>query len=175
MFYAPDFKESGTLAESAALDFRQYFQVTRRSNFAFRAFGAIADGNRPSPFYFGGLDTVRGIDFRSLSGDRGFYANLEYRFPLIDLVATPVLAFQGIRGVFFVDMGGAWFEDFESFNLYNEDTKQFEDGVASYGWGFSTRFYGLDFNWDFAKLYKPPVELEDNSGFRTEFWVGTRF
>jgi Tol biopolymer transport system component len=174
LFYAPDIDDGGSLIESATLDFRQYFQVTQRSNFAFRVFGGASEGNAPSPFYFGGLDTVRGVDFRSLSGDRGFYANLEFRFPLIDLVATPVVAFQGVRGVIFFDVGGAWFNDFEKFDFYNEDTKRLEDGVASYGWGLTTRFYGLDFNWDFVKLYKPPVGLEDD-GFRTEFWIGTRF
>ena len=174
--YAPDLDESGTLFESGTLDFRQYFPVTQRSNLAFRAFAGAAKGNRPSPFYFGGLDTVRGIDFRSLVGDRAFYANFEYRFPLIDLVATPVLAFQGIRGVFFFDVGGAWFNEFETFDFYDSDTKRFKDGIASYGWGVTARIYGLDFNWDFAKLYKPPARLVDRTGgFRTEFWIGTRF
>lgn len=174
LLYAPDIEEGGTLVESGTLDFRQYFQVTQRSNLAFRAFAGAADGNRPSPFYFGGLDTLRGVNFRSLVGDRAFYANLEYRFPLIDVIATPIGAFGGVRGVLFFDVGGAWFNDFESFDFYDEDSKRLRDGVASYGWGLTTRLYGLDFNWDFAKLYKPPVGLEDE-GFRTEFWIGTRF
>lgn len=172
--YAPDLKESGTLFETASLDFRQYFHVTTRSNFALRAFAGAAAGNRPSPFYFGGLDTVRGVNFRSLSGDRAFFANFEFRFPLIDLLATPLLAFQGIRGVVFFDVGGAWFNDFETFDLYDSDTKRFKDGVASYGWGITARFLGLDLNWDLAKLYRPPVGVK-STGFRTEFWIGTRF
>jgi Tol biopolymer transport system component len=172
--YAPDLDESGTLFESASLDFRQYFQVTTRSNLAFRAFAGAAKGNHPSPFYFGGLDTVRGVNFRSLSGDRAFFANFEYRFPLLDLVATPLVAFQGVRGVLFFDVGGAWFNDFEHFDFYDSDTKRFKDGIASYGWGVTTRFLGLDLNWDFAKLYRPPLAVRDK-GFRTEFWVGYRF
>ncbi len=174
LFYAPDIDNGGSVVESASLDFRQYFQVTQRSNFAFRVFGGASEGNAANPFYFGGLDTVRGVDFRSLSGDRAFYANLEFRFPLIDLVATPLVAFQGVRGVVFFDFGGAWYDDFEDFDLYDQDAKRFKDGVASYGWGVTANIYGLDINWDFAKLYKPPVELEDG-GFRTEFWIGTRF
>ncbi|HEX9941576.1 MAG TPA: hypothetical protein VGG03_06155 [Thermoanaerobaculia bacterium] len=172
--YAPDLDQSGTLFENASLDLRQYLAVTTRSNLAFRVFAGAAEGNRPSPFYFGGLDTVRGVNFRSLIGDRAFFANLEYRFPLIDLVATPILAFQGIRGVLFFDVGGAWFNDFETFDLYDSDTKRFNDGIASYGWGVTARLYGLDFNWDFAKLYKPPLGIKEE-GFRTEFWIGTRF
>ncbi len=172
--YAPDLDESGALFQSATLEARQYIQVTDRSNFAFRVFGGAAEGNSPNPFYFGGLDTVRGVNFRSLSGDRAFFANAEFRFPLIDVIATPVIAFQGVRGVLFFDVGGAWFNDFEDFDLYDSDAKRFKDGLASYGWGVTTRIFGLDFNWDFAKLYKPPVELEDE-GFKTEFWIGYRF
>ena len=66
--------------------------MTRRSNLALRAFAGISDGNQPSPFVFGGLDTVRGFDFRSLVGDRAFFANIECRFPLVDILATPYRA-----------------------------------------------------------------------------------
>jgi WD40 repeat protein len=173
--HAFDLDESGTLFDSASLDFRQYISVTSRSNFALRAFAGASDGNQPSTYYFGGLDTVRGVNFRSLSGDRGFFANVEYRFPLIDLLATPVLAFQGVRGVIFFDIGGAWFDEFEDFDLYDSDAKRFKDGIASYGWGVTVRFLGLDLNWDLAKLYKPPLALGDKGGLRTEFWIGTRF
>jgi len=173
--YAPDLEESGTLFETGTLDFRQYIPLTQRSNIAFRAFAAAAEGNRPSPFYFGGLDTVRGVDFRSLSGDRAFFGNLELRFPLLDVVATPILLFRSVRGVLFVDVGGAWFSDFETFDFYDSDAKRFKDGVASYGWGITTNFLGFDLNWDFAKLYKPPVAAGDKTGFVTEFWIGTRF
>jgi Tol biopolymer transport system component len=173
--YAPDLEESGTLFETGTLDFRQYIPLTQRSNIAFRAFAAAAEGNRPSPFYFGGIDTVRGVDFRSLSGDRAFFGNLELRFPLLDVVATPILLFRSVRGVLFVDVGGAWFSDFETFDFYDSDAKRFKDGVASYGWGITTNFLGFDLNWDFAKLYKPPVAAGDKTGFVTEFWIGTRF
>jgi Tol biopolymer transport system component len=172
--YAPDLDESGTLFQSASIDFRQYVQVTTRSNFAFRAFAGASEGNQANTFFFGGLDTLRGVHFRSVNGDRGFFANLEYRFPLVDLLATPVIAFQGIRGIVFADVGGAWFNDFEHFDFYNSDTKRLQDGVASYGWGLTARFLGLDLNWDFARLYKPPLGIS-GKGFKTEFWIGTRF
>ena len=128
------------------LDFRQYIPVTQRSNIAFRAYAGQSTGNQPTPYYIGGLDTLRGIDFRSFSGDRAFFSNLEYRFPLLDVVATPILAFRGIRGVVFFDIGGAWYHDFQSFQFYNSDTKRLQDAIASYGWGFTVRFLGLDLN-----------------------------
>jgi outer membrane protein assembly factor BamA len=117
------------------------------------------------------MDTVRGLGFRTLTGDRAFFANAEYRFPLVDLVATPVLAFQGIRGVVFLDVGGAWYEDFQSFDFYNSDTKRLEDGIAAYGWGVTVKFLGFDLNWDFAQRW----DLKDKLDKRTSFWIGTRF
>jgi outer membrane protein assembly factor BamA len=170
--YAPDLRQSGTLFTSVDLDFRQYIPVTRRSNLALRVFAGESTGNRPSPFYIGGLDTLRGIDFRSFSGDRAFFSNLEFRFPLLDVLATPFLAFRGIRGVLFFDVGGAWYHNLQPFRFYNSDTKRLQDAIAAYGWGFTAQFLGLDFNWDFAKRYD---FKQSSGGFLTSFWIGTRF
>ena len=170
--YAPDLEESGTLFWSSDLDFRQYIQVTQRSNLALRGFFGYAEGNQPNPYYFGGLDTLRGTDFRDLSGDRAFFANIEYRFPLIDVVATPIVVFQGVRGVLFFDVGGAWYDGFEDFDFYDSEEGRLEDAIAAYGWGVTIRLFGLDLNWDMAKRYDFDTS-ED--GFRTSFWIGTRF
>jgi WD40 repeat protein len=161
----------GTKFTSYDGEIRQYVQVTQRSNLAFRAFAGMSNGSQPTPYYFGGLDTVRGIPFRSLVGDRAFFTNLEYRFPLIDVIATPLIAFQGIRGVIFLDVGGAWYKNFQSFRFYNGDTKRLQDAVASFGWGVTARILGLDFNWDIARRW----DLKQSGSFQTEFWIGTRF
>ncbi|HSS50253.1 MAG TPA: BamA/TamA family outer membrane protein, partial [Thermoanaerobaculia bacterium] len=169
--YAFDTQQSGTKYTSADIELRQYLHVTQRSNFAFRLFAGETNGNAPPPYYFGGLDTLRGVNFRSLVGDRAFFANLEYRFPLIDLLATPVLAFQGIRGVVFLDVGGAYYHNIETFRFYNSDTGRLQNAVAAYGWGLTARILGLDFNWDFAR----PYDLKHSGGFTTDFWIGYRF
>jgi outer membrane protein assembly factor BamA len=169
--YAPDLHQSGTLFTSVDLDFRQYIPLTRRSNIAFRLYGGESTGNRPSPYYIGGIDTLRGIDFQSLAGDRAFFSNLELRFPLLDVVATPILAFRGIRGVIFLDVGGAWFHTIDTFRFYNSDTKRLQNAIAAYGWGFTFNFLGLDLNWDFARRW----DLKQSSSFQTSFWIGTRF
>lgn len=171
--YAPDLDDSGTLTRSYTLDVRQYASLTRRVNFAMRAVGVQSSGNRPSLFYFGGLDTVRGFDFRSLVGNRGFYANLELRFPLIDLLATPVFAFQGIRGFVFLDVGGAWFHPDQEFDFWDSENDRLEDAVSSYGFGVTTRLWGLDLNWSFAKRWNFDETLSD--GLETSFWIGPRF
>jgi Tol biopolymer transport system component len=160
-----------TLFSSVDIDVRQYIPVSQRSNIALRGFAGYSEGNQPNPYYFGGMDTVRGVNFRDLVGDRAFFANVEYRFPLIDVVATPFLVFQGIRGVVFFDIGGAWYNDFQDFKFYNSDEGRLQDAVASYGWGVTVRFLGLDLNWDFARLW----DFKEGGEFATSFWIGTRF
>jgi Tol biopolymer transport system component len=156
-----------------SLDFRQYVPLTRRSQLAMRVFAAESGGSAPTPVYFGGLDTVRGFDLYSIVGDRGFFTNIELRFPLIDVLATPFLGFQGIRGSLFLDVGGAWYDSFgQGFRLWNGDENRLQDAVSTYGYGITVRFLGLDLNWDVAKQW----DFKDSlSGFRTAFWIGTRF
>jgi dipeptidyl aminopeptidase/acylaminoacyl peptidase len=177
--YAPDLEESGTLTANVDLDARQHFQFTERSGLALRLFAGLAEGNVPSPYYIGGFNTLRGYDFRTLVGDRAFFANLEYRFPLVDILATPVIGFRGIRGRIFLDVGGAWWDyagqEFE-FCDAKEDTvvgfDQLANSCASYGWGFTVRFGGIDLNWDFAQQW----DFSDSiGGFKTSFWIGTGF
>ncbi|MEZ5314023.1 MAG: hypothetical protein R2862_10455 [Thermoanaerobaculia bacterium] len=172
--YAPDLDTSGDLYTRIDLDFRQYFEVSQRSSFAFRLFGGYSDGNLNYPYYFGGLDDVRGVPFRSIVGDRAFFANFEYRFPLFDQIATPILSFRGIRGRVFLDIGGAWYERFgQDFEFWDSDTNTLADAISSYGWGVTINFGGLALNWDFAKLWDFKHGL--GGGFSTQFWVGSRF
>ena len=181
--YAPDLEDSGTLTSSAFLEARQYIPLTRRINIAMRAFGGYSTGNFPDIFYFGGIDTVRGFEFREFVGDNVFYTNLELRFPLIDAVFLPFAAFQGVRGRIFLDLGGGWLEyageefdfwDSENNSLAPSDpVRGLRGPVSSYGWGFTINFAGLDLNWDFAKIWNFEESLSD--GFETSFWVGSRF
>ena len=67
---------------------------------------ASRGARRPTVFYFGGLDTLRGYDYRSIIGNNVFYVNTEFRFPLVDVLATPILQFGGVRGRIFLDVGG---------------------------------------------------------------------
>lgn len=169
--YGPSVSGGGTLYSTVSVDARQYIPVTLRSNLAVRVFGGVSDGKRPTPFYFGGIDTIRGVDFRSLVGDRAFFANVEYRFPLIDVLATPVLGFRGIRGNIFFDVGGAWFHKFQKFTFYDSKNGRLKDAIAAYGWGVTFNFFGLELNWDFAR----PWDFKQSQKIRTDFWVGYRF
>lgn len=183
--YAPDLDESGTLETSFTIDARKYIPITRRSNFAFRLFYGERDGNFATPFFIGGLDTIRGFDFRDFAGTRSWYANIEFRFPLIDQLAFPILRFEGIRGVFFLDIGGAEFPDpvdvgvpfgvppvETNFDCYDSDNDRLGGCVASFGYGVTIRFLGVSLNFDFAKRWDLESSLSD---FESAFWIGARF
>ena len=92
------------------LDFRAYKQVTRRSVLAFRIAGLFGNGTLQNSYSMGGMNQLRGYDFRIFNGSSIAWSNLEYRFPLIDEMRFPVLALQNIRGFFFVDVGTAWYD-----------------------------------------------------------------
>jgi Tol biopolymer transport system component len=172
--WAPSIDGGGTRSQAVDIDARQYIPVTLRSNIALRVFAGAVDGEAAFPIFFGGLDTLRSTNWAEMVGDRAFFANVEYRFPLIDYIATPVLAFQGVRGVLFFDVGGAWYDELEKlgfYDFYDEDESRLVDGIAAYGYGITVRFLGLDLNWDLAQRW----DFKDQLDTRTSFWIGTRF
>jgi hypothetical protein len=165
--YAHDLDEGGALSNDYNLDFRQYLQLTSRTLIATRLFAGYSDGNRPNFYYFGGLNTLRGYDFRTLVGTRAAFANVELRFPLIDVIATPAIVLTDIRGSLFFDVGGAYFphQNFE----FMRDGK-LADAKGSVGYGVALRFWGLELHWDFARR----IHTDDDK-FRTQFWIGQTF
>jgi hypothetical protein len=168
--YGYDMDAGGTLSQDTVLDFRQYLQITSRSLLAFRVFGASSSGSFPNFYYFGGMDTLRGYDFRSIVGNRAFYTNLELRFPLIDYLVTPGITLSQIRGSIFVDVGGAYFQG-DDFTFM--DDGKLVDGKASFGYGVSVNLFGLDLNWNFAR--RTDLDEIGEGGFETSFWIGQTF
>jgi len=63
-----------------------------------------------------------------------------------------------------------WFPEVTDFDLYSDGRLQ--DAVASYGFGMTVNLFGLDLNWDFAKL----TDLNHSgTSYETFFWIGRRF
>ncbi len=169
-----DAKEGGSLSRELHLDARQYLPVSRRNELAFRLFLAAADGNRPSLFYFGGVDTLRGFDYRSVVGNQVGYFNAEWRFPLIDHLVLPWLHLRDLRGRFFLDVAAARVDvpGFTQPFRFIKDGR-LEDGLSSYGFGFSVELFGLPVHWDFAKRWDFKRSLD--RGYNTSFWIGFRY
>jgi len=167
--YEADIKHGGTLSNDYVVDVRQYLQMSSRSLLAARLFGGLSEGNAPNFYYFGGLNTLRGYDFRSFVGDRAFFGNFEVRFPLVDVIATPLFALQQVRGELFFDVGGAFFKG-DKFHF--NDGRQLQDGRGAVGWGLSFNVFGLELHWDFARR----TDLRTvESKTRTSFWIGETF
>ena len=176
--YTPSFQTGeSTLAFDKFAEARLYVPLSRRVLFAFRAFLGASSGAAPTVFSFGGLDTLRGYDYATVIGNNVFYVNSEFRFPLIDVLATPILAFQGVRGRIFLDVGGGWLND-QSFVFWTDgqlnglSNPGVPGGLASFGGGFSVYFLGLPWNVDFAKKWDFKNTLSD---WQTTFYVGTTF
>ncbi|HTS01297.1 MAG TPA: hypothetical protein VMN04_02155 [Thermoanaerobaculia bacterium] len=176
--YSPSFQPGETtLTWDTYGEGRIYFPLSRRVLFAFRAFVGFSRGAAPTVFSFGGLDTLRGYDYATVIGNNVFYVNSEFRFPLIDLLATPILAFQGVRGRIFLDIGGGWlngqqFVFWTDGQLNGLTNPGAPGGLASFGTGFSVYFLGLPWNVDFAKRWDFKHTLSD---WQATFYVGTTF
>ena len=167
--FAPNVHGGGTLSRDFSIDARQYLQISQRTLLAARLFLGNSSGKLPNFYYFGGLNTVRGYEFQSIVGSQAGFANLEFRFPLIDVLAMPWLRLDGVRGNLFFDIGGAKFQG-QPYRFI--DHGRLVNGVASVGYGFSFNFWGLELHWDFAKR----TDLKNSYGKnRTEFWVGETF
>jgi hemolysin activation/secretion protein len=167
--YSPDMEDGGTLSSEVSADWREYVQLSSRTLLATRFYGSWAGGNAPSFSYFGGLNTLRGHDFRTIIGQHAGFANVELRFPLIDVLATPLLVLQQVRGALFFDIGAAHF-DGQPFR-FMEDGK-LRDGKAAVGLGISFNLLGLQLNFDFARRFNlSAVEHE----LRSSFWIGQQF
>ena len=176
--YAPfldaEADESSTLFFTAELDWREYIPLSKKVNIAFRGYGYTSSGDFPTPTYFGGLDTLRGVRFRSIVGDVGFFTNLELRFPIIDLISLGSFQIQGLRGHLFLDLGGAKFDELQpNWSCFESGETRLDDCISVYGFGIAVNLFGLPFNWDFSKQWDFKEDLQDS--FETSFWIGYKF
>ena len=67
---------------------------------------------------------MRGYDYLQFVGQNVAFANAELRFPLIEAALTPIGVIGGIRGVFFANIGGGWFDN-QDFRFFANDTERF--------------------------------------------------
>lgn len=92
-------------------DIRKYFRIAGSAVLAFRARGFKSWGKTPDFMYFGGNSELRGYEYLEFAGQTAFFGNAEFRFPLIEAMATPIGVLGGVRGVAFFNIGGGWFEN----------------------------------------------------------------
>ena len=169
-------------------DLRKYLRLGGTSALlALRARGFYSTGDNPDYFYFGGNMELRGYPYYGFAGNQGFFANAEFRTPLIHLAATPIGILGPLRGTAYVGIGGARFKGQEykfstsepGYSYVNDPVFgesvtgwRLQDGRASWGFGLQLFFLGypLHFDWtkytDFATTSK---------GWDFGFWIGYDF
>jgi Tol biopolymer transport system component len=103
-----DIHDASTL--NTQLDYRLYRRMTSRSLLAIRLAGFVSNGEAYNIYSVGGLNYLRGYDFRDFYGNRVAYANVEIRFPLVDALVFPIGILRDLRGFIFLDVASAWFE-----------------------------------------------------------------
>jgi hypothetical protein len=105
-------KVGGLLSrQTVEADLRHYLRLGANGLLATRLKGFRSFGDFPDFTYFGGNSELRGYDYLQFSGQKAVFADAELRFPLIEAALTPVGVIGGIRGVFFANLGGGWFDN----------------------------------------------------------------
>ncbi len=165
--------------QTVDVDARKYIRLASNGVLAFRFRGMKSWGNYPGYMYFGGNSELRGYDYLSFIGNKGFFGNAELRFPLIEAALTPLGVIGGLRAVAFANLGASGFNGIP-FNVWTSkpltytpivgfeqnpltfsvtpvfgDPKQISgfrlvDGRASYGLGLETFALGFPIHFDWS-------------------------
>ena len=104
------------------VDARYYQRIASSGVLALRFRGFKSTGDFPSYTYFGGNSEMHGYDYLSFVGQNAMFADAELRFPLIEAALTPIGVVGGVRGVFFANIGGAWFND-QGYQFFSNSPK----------------------------------------------------
>jgi WD40 repeat protein len=174
-----------TLSQDVTWDFREYIPISKRMVFALRFAGLSSKGNLPTVCAFGGLDTFQGVDYAAIFGNTCAYANFQFRFPLIDVLALPWIGFRDLRAHVFFDIAGSkikgghfdfWNSETNSLTCLNFENPQNATAnctIASYGAGIDVTLLGLPVHFDVARLWN--LKVSDPRGYRFFWYIGFIF
>lgn len=168
---------------TAQVDYRQYLNIGADSLLAFRFIGFASRGKNPYIFYYGGNNEVRSADFYSIIATEGWYANLEFRFPLINFASSLIGQIGPIRGTLFCDITRAKTKGFPAkFFRFAGDTNKLiaSDAIGSWGYGFEIFLFGFPVHLEFVKMLEfpdisNPFDFNSIGDFQTKFWIGFDF
>ncbi len=172
---------------TAQIDLRQYLPLGGDTLFAFRFNGFISRGKNPYVVYYGGNNQVRSSYYYNIVGTEGWYANLEFRIPLVNAANTIIGQIGPIRGVGFFDITRAKlkgreaiFVTFEGYDPQGWPVFREAEAIGSFGFGIEFFFLGLPMHIEWAKRleipdFSSPFDLHAYGRFETKFWIGFDF
>jgi outer membrane protein assembly factor BamA len=155
---------------------------------AFRWEGFLCRGRDPFIGYYGGNNQVRSAYFYGLVATEYWFANAEFRFPLINAASTIIGQVGPIRGVLFFDVTRNKFNGYPA-KFYRFDLDRSSgfffyyhefDAIGSYGYGLQLFLFGLPVHIEFAKRLEwpniaKPLNFSSYGNFETKFWIGFDF
>lgn len=164
------------------LDLRQYFYIGADTLFAARFHGFLSRGKNPYIFYWGGNNQVRSSYYYNIIANEGWYANFEFRFPVINSATTIIGQIGPARGTLFFDISRAKLKGYNAeFVRYTSDFKPVSyEAIGSYGFGFQFFFLGLPIHLEFVKALEfpkasTPWDFDVIGDWKTKFWIGFDF
>jgi hypothetical protein len=181
---AVPFSDSFISSTTVELDARQYLYLGGDTLFAFRFNGFASRGKNPYITYFGGNNEVRSADYYSLIGHEGWYANAEFRFPLVNAANTLIGQIGPVRGTFFFDIARTKIKGFPAkFYRYTGNPSNpiaESDALGSLGYGFEFFLLGFPIHLEFVKRLEfhdlsQPFDIDIVGDFMTRFWIGFDF
>jgi outer membrane protein assembly factor BamA len=168
-------------------DARKYLRLGSTSTLlALRLRGYYSGGDNPGVFYFGGNMELRGYQYLGFAGNPGFFGNVEIRFPIVNLAATPIGILGPIRGTLFFGAGGAKVKgetwqfgtgqpgvSYVNDQVFGEAVSGYHliDGRASYGLGLQLFFLGYPLHFDWSRV----TDLKKSAPWKFDFWLGFDF
>jgi outer membrane protein assembly factor BamA len=155
-------------------DRRSYFNIRQRYALALRLIGATSHGRDPQVFRVGGPYTLRGYDYGELAGRNVGLLNVEFRFPMIEMIQLgwPLpIGLQGIRGAAFFDAGAAWRRNSEFRAVSTDGGFHLEDIHAAYGLNATINIGFAVLRWDLAW----PTDFKHHRDPRGTFSIGSDF
>jgi hypothetical protein len=170
---------------SVDIDLRQYLNLGSDFLFAVRFVGFLSRGENPYVTYYGGNNQVRSSYFYNIIGTEGWYANLEFRFPLVSVANTILGQIGPVRGTLFVDLTRAKLKGYPAkfYDYLVKDNIVYldpYDARGSIGYGIEFFLFGLPLHVEFVKRLKivdmnNPFDLTVDDNFTTKFWIGFDF
>ena len=169
------------------VDLRKYFYLGSDFLFALRFEGFASRGKNPYVSYFGGNNQVRSVNYYNIVANEGWFANIEFRFPLVSSATTLIGQLGPVRGVLFLDLTRsklkgypAKFYSYKGMNIQGEPIIQEFDAIGSYGYGFEFFLLGLPLHLEFVKRLElkdisSPFDIQSVGSFETKFWIGFDF
>ena len=171
---------------TAYVDLRQYLPICGDTLFAFRLNIMASMGRNPYIYYWGGNNQVRSSYYFNIIGNTGWYANVEFRIPLVNVASTIIGRIGPVRGVFFFDMTRAKLKGYPAkiydvgYDDWGIPILRAADAIGSYGFGIQFFFLGMPLHFDWAKRLEiedvsKPFGIKSYGNFEFKFWIGFDF